>query len=204
MQTELATGITGGKGLHPRRTASREASRCSHTVPFSPCSAHFSRAQCTLCYFRKRVKCQEGSWKLGGICRCFMNLGNFRLSLSEQKHLLHSLHMTPHLPSGPRTPQRGEVTFTERRTESRTPVWTAESLPVCLSFLLPPGESPLTKPPECPSSHHCDSLFFLKHWFPGGRDHRPSSNSTSSLKEVLNGILVCIDTIKWPWPWIEP
>lgn len=121
MQMELATGITGGKGLHPR-TASREASRDFHTVPFNPCSAHFSRAQCTLCYFRKHVKCQEGSQKLGGICRCFMNLGNFRHSLSERKHLLHSLHMTPRLPSGPQTPQRGKVTFTEGRTESRTPV----------------------------------------------------------------------------------
>lgn len=64
---------------------------CFHTVPFSPCSAHFSRAQCTLCYFRKPVKCQEGSQKLGGICRCFTSLGNFRHSLSEWKHLPHSL-----------------------------------------------------------------------------------------------------------------
>lgn len=103
MRMQLAIGITGGKG-QPRRTASGEVGGCFHTVPFSPCSAHFSRAQCTLCYFRKPVKCQEGSQKLGGICRCFRSLGNFRHSLSEWKHLPHSLHMTPCLASGPRTP----------------------------------------------------------------------------------------------------
>lgn len=142
MRMELATGITGRKGQHPRGTASREASRYLHTVPFSPCSAHFSRAPCALCYFRKHVKRQEGSQKLGGICRCFMSLGDFHHSLSEWKHLPHSLHMMPRLPSGPRTPQRGTVTFREKnrkqdsslngRVSSRLPVFPTAAWQVTL------------------------------------------------------------------------
>lgn len=112
----LATGRGGGwcgcswpqvlreERASRRRTASGEVSGCFHTVPFSPCSAHFSRAQCTLCYFRKPWSARKAVQKLGGICRCFRSLRELSPSLSERKHLPHSLHMTPRLASGPRTP----------------------------------------------------------------------------------------------------
>lgn len=130
-----ATGIMGGKGQHPRGTASREASRCLRTVPFSPCSAHFSRAPCALCYFRKHVKCPEGSQKLGGICRCFMSLGDFRHSLSERKHL-HTVS-TWHLvyPADLEPPREGqEPSKREERKAGLQSELQSLFLSACLSY----------------------------------------------------------------------